>query len=104
MEANNQLLNQVAKDFFELGEAFAYSQTAFSHVRYQAKVYGGEFERACNEIQDKYRDVSILDGERLEASRVRKDLVKVDLDLHRLQSKVVSVFLVSRNSGYDVPG
>ena len=109
VQGNGVLSNkkQMAKDFFELGEAFAFSQTAFSHVRYQAQVYGGQFERACLEIEDKFKRIRSLSDERLDAALVQRDLVNVNMELQRLECNVVSVFLVSRNSagsGFDVAG
>ena len=101
---HTQALRHNARDFFELGEAFAYSQTAFSQVRFQAKIFGGDFERTCLDLQDKLRKLGSLSGERLDAGQVRKDLLQIDRDLHCLQIDVVSGLLVSKQSGYDVVG
>jgi len=97
--------NNLAREFFELGEAFAHSQTAFSSVRHQVKIFrGGEFDGVCFEIKEKYRALRSLSGERLEAAQVRKDLVKADKDLHLLLSDVASASLVNKQAGYDVAG
>jgi hypothetical protein len=101
---HTHVLRQNARDFFELGEAFAYSQTAFSQVRFQAKIFGGDFERTCLDVQDKLKNLGSLSGERLDAGQVRKDLLKIDRDLHCLQTNVVSALLASKQSGYDVVG
>jgi hypothetical protein len=102
---HNLALRQNAREFFELGEAFAFSQTAFSQVRFQAKLYGGDFERACLDIENKHRAIVMnLSREKLNAAQVRKSLNEADRDLHRLQSNVVLVFLISKQSGYDVTG
>jgi hypothetical protein len=102
---HNTALRQTAREFFELGEAFAFLQTAFSQVAYKAKVYGGDFERACSDIKEKHRAIPMsLSREKLEAAQVVKALNKADRDLHRLQSNVVSVLLISKQSGYDVAG
>jgi hypothetical protein len=45
-----------------------------------------------------------LSREKIEATQVRKSLNEADRDLHRLQSNVVSVLLISKQSGYDVTG
>ena len=102
---HNTALRQIAREFFELGEAFAFSQTAFSQVAYQAKVYGGDFEMACSGIKEKHRAIAMcLSRDKIEATQVRKSLNEADRDLHRLQSNVVSVLLISKQSGYDVAG
>lgn len=85
----------VAKDIFELGETFAFSQMAFDHLRFQARQYGGEFERGCLEIQDDIKKVSL--GQKTDVAALGKEIVKVDLAIHRLQSRVVSVFLFGRS-------
>jgi hypothetical protein len=105
-QGNNPFTRQAAKEFFELGQAFAFSEMSFNHLRFQAKVYGGEFERSCLELENQLAGVkSQLDvRERINAPELRKELVQLDCEIHRLQSRVVSIFLVSRQAGYDVVG
>ena len=91
-----------AREFFEIGKSFAFSRIAFNHVRYQAKIYGGEFERSCLDLEDRFREFEASVCSDL--ARLRRDLLSIDLDLHGLQSRVVSIFLVSRSAGYDVAG
>lgn len=95
-----------AKHFFELGEAFAYSQITFHPVRFQSKVYGGEFERSCFDIVEEFKRVKglFIGRERLDAHQLSRDMVKLNMEIHRLESRVLSAYNISKNTGYDVTG
>ena len=106
--ANTNLLNRtVSKEFFELGEATALCETAFNPLRFQSKMYGGEFERTSLEIEKEFaRYKSLLDNRErgLDPAHLWRELVKVSSEVNRLQGKVLAAFAVGKNSGFDVVG
>ena len=58
-----ELLKQVSRDFFEMGEALAFSEVAFTPLRCQAKIFGGDFEDWSVEIQKSFvRIRGLFDG------------------------------------------
>ena len=104
---NSHLLSRMAaKEFFELGEAVALCEAAFNPLRCQSKLYGGEFERSSLEIEKDFARLrALLDvRERVDTAHLRKELLRVTSDVHRLQGKILTVFAVGKNSGYDVVG
>lgn len=99
--------NKILKEFFELGEAYAFSKMSFDHLRYQATQQGGEMERSSLQIKDDFVKLKTIFEvpERIDTVALTKEIVKLDLDLHKLQSQLVSALLFGgRADTYDTVG
>lgn len=96
----------LAKEFFDLGKSFAYAKASFNNLRFQARVYGGELTRECDKIKAAFEAVNskMDNSERLDPAALRRDLSEVERKKNRVENKLISAFLVSRSTGYDVVG